>query len=79
MHRDIRRKGRNKIHALKCRQKQKDELEELQEKVRKAQEERKKLFENNAALQKDFQGWKQKYEELEERMINNNNRQPSSW
>jgi len=77
--RDIRRKGRNKIHALKCRQKQKDELEELQAKVRKAQEERKKLFENNAALQKDFQGWKQKYDELEERMSNNNNIQPSSW
>ena len=54
-------------------------MEELQAKVRKAQEERKKLFENNAALQKDFQGWKQKYEELEERMINNNNIQPSSW
>ena len=54
-------------------------MEELQAKVRKAQEERKKLFENNAALQKDFQGWKQKYDELEERMSNNNKTKPSSW
>lgn len=32
--RDIRRKGRNKVHALKCRQKSKDELTMLQEQVR---------------------------------------------
>ena len=29
-HRDIRRKGRNKIHALKCRQKNRDEVKYLE-------------------------------------------------
>ena len=34
--RDVRRRGRNKAHALKCRQKKADELEELQRKIDKA-------------------------------------------
>ena len=36
MCRDVRRRGRNKAHALKCRQKKADELEELQRKIDKA-------------------------------------------
>merc|ERR1719474_1254383 len=38
--RDIRRKGRNKVHALKCRKKSKDELTMLQEQVKAMKQEK---------------------------------------
>jgi len=51
--RDIRRKGRNKIHAVKCRQKSRDEVTMLQEKVDRAKERKKLLLEDNQKFQQN--------------------------
>merc|ERR1711884_613505 len=49
--RNIRRKGRNKFHALKCRQKKKDEVAELEERVARAQATQYQLQQMNQQLQ----------------------------
>ena len=48
--RDIRRRGKNKFHALKCRQKSKDELLILQEKVKAKRHQKKEMMKKHTEL-----------------------------
>ena len=45
--RDIRKKGRNKLHALRCRQRQREEVRLLQERVQRETETRRRLMETH--------------------------------
>ena len=45
--RDIRKKGRNKLHALRCRQRQREEVRLLQERVQLETETRRRLQETH--------------------------------
>lgn len=51
--REIRKKGRNKIHALKCRKKSRDEVSRLQEQVEMEKEKRRQLLEDNRRFQQN--------------------------
>eukprot|EP00090_Calanus_glacialis_P011580 TRINITY_DN19959_c0_g1_i1.p1 TRINITY_DN19959_c0_g1~~TRINITY_DN19959_c0_g1_i1.p1 ORF type:complete len:188 (-),score=42.56 TRINITY_DN19959_c0_g1_i1:56-619(-) len=55
MCKEIRRKGRNKIHALNCRRKQKDTVKELQDKVWFAKEQLKRNEEKQSFLLQEKQ------------------------
>merc|ERR1711988_1881845 len=64
---EIRRKGRNKIHALRCRQKNRDEVSMLQEQVERAKEQKRKLLEDNRRFQqnRDYMAQRLKQREQE--------------
>merc|ERR1712117_338464 len=67
--REIRKKGRNKIHALKCRKKSRDEVSRLQEQVEREKEKRRQLLEDNRRFQHNrdvmYQLYQQKKQEQE--------------
>jgi len=60
--RDIRRKGRNKVHALKCRQKSKDELTMLQEQVKAMKQEKERQMRRKEEEEKKLMALKGSYE-----------------
>jgi len=60
--RDIRRKGRNKVHALKCRQKSKDELTMLQEQVKFMKQEKERQMRRKEEEEKKLMALKGSYE-----------------
>lgn len=60
--RDIRRKGRNKVHALKCRQKSKDELTMLQEQVKAMKQEKERQMRRKEEEEKKLLALKGSYE-----------------
>ena len=53
--RDIRRRGKNKVAAQNCRQRKIEQIEELQDRLRKASERRKKTKEEHSKLVQKYQ------------------------
>ena len=65
MCREIRRKGRNKAHALKCRQKKQDELAELQRRVQDARMRKIETERENMRLQGIYQHLETRLQKIE--------------
>ena len=66
MCRDVRRRGRNKAHALKCRRKKADELEELERKIDEAKTRSIYLGIQHDELQMNFARKTEEYQRLQD-------------